>query len=113
MKKHSTDKPCVCNVCDKIFTTPFLLKQHTRVHTGDRPFKCDVCDKKIAKSSNPKTHMFIHTGEKPFKCTLCERRFTESSAIKNTCHFTPYTRLTSSSNSNVNYVTKRSPHLLV
>jgi len=51
------------------------------VYKGEKPHVCDVCFKAFSTSSSLNTHRRIHSGEKPHECPTCGKRFTASSNL--------------------------------
>ncbi|XP_063361413.1 zinc finger protein 239-like [Cydia amplana] len=69
------EKPHICNVCNKGFSTSSSLNTHRRIHTGEKPHKCPECGKCFTASSNLYYHRMTHTKNKPHKCLWCPRSF--------------------------------------
>lgn len=76
----------LCQVlgCHASTATAFSLKRHMKRHTGERPYVCDECGHAFAETSTLKRHIRIHTGEKPFFCTYpnCTRRFADAANLR-------------------------------
>lgn len=56
----SGEKPHICDVCSKGFSTSSSLNTHRRIHSGERPHVCPVCCKTFTASSNLYYHRITH-----------------------------------------------------
>lgn len=61
MNRHNGKKKYVCNVCDKTFTYPTVLKMHKRIHLGIKKFTCKECNTSFIQSNHLKVlQIFIY-----------------------------------------------------
>jgi len=59
-----------CEVCQRVYPTERLLKNHMRIHINT--IKCKQCEMSCSSPSNLKTHMkYKHQAERKFKCNFC------------------------------------------
>ncbi|CAH8646735.1 unnamed protein product [Dicrocoelium dendriticum] len=52
--------PNQCGVCNKVLSCRSALTMHYRVHTEERPFVCIICEKRFSTKGNLKTHLGQH-----------------------------------------------------
>lgn len=79
---HSTEKPVECTICGKRMSTNAQFTVHLRSHTGEKPYSCKVCSKSFGTKTVLVKHERIHTGERPYVCNVCGKAFTQNSTLK-------------------------------
>uniref|UniRef100_A0A8C9UPT1 Zinc finger and BTB domain-containing protein 14 n=1 Tax=Spermophilus dauricus TaxID=99837 RepID=A0A8C9UPT1_SPEDA len=87
LRKHEKlhtppDRPFVCEMCTKGFTTQAHLKEHLKTHTGYKPYSCEVCGKSFIRAPDLKKHERVHSNERPFACHMCDKAFKHKSHLK-------------------------------
>ena len=69
-KQRITGNYLPCEVCQRVYPTERLLKDHMRTHLNT--VKCSLCEMSCSTPSNLKTHMkYKHQTERRFKCKYC------------------------------------------
>ena len=71
-----------CNICKKMFTSPWQVKRHAVVHTGEKPYTCSTCSQSFSQLGQLRDHQSIHTGEWKFTCTVCNAGFNKNYLFK-------------------------------
>uniref|UniRef100_A0A131YN27 Glass n=1 Tax=Rhipicephalus appendiculatus TaxID=34631 RepID=A0A131YN27_RHIAP len=70
-----------CRQCTYVTKERTNMKMHIRKHTGERPSLCQLCPAAFIHNSHLKRHMLTHTGERPFSCVYCNASFTQKSNL--------------------------------
>ncbi|XP_059176965.1 zinc finger protein 184-like [Physella acuta] len=77
LKKRKRKRPCICDICGKIYSCDSLLKQHYVVHTKVKLYLCDVCGKSYASKTCLNNHYKLHSNsmQKKYTCVQCGSTF--------------------------------------
>ncbi|ERE66515.1 PR domain zinc finger protein 5 [Cricetulus griseus] len=87
---HERHKKYRCELCNKAFVTPSVLRSHKKTHTGEKEKVCPYCGQKFASSGTLRVHIRSHTGERPYQCPYCEKGFSKNDGLK--MHIRTHTR---------------------
>ncbi|KAL2101108.1 hypothetical protein ACEWY4_002869 [Coilia grayii] len=71
----------ICQLCEKTFKTPNILRTHMSTHSEKKDFRCELCDTAFRTKGSLIRHNRRHTDERPYRCNLCGLSFRESGAL--------------------------------
>uniref|UniRef100_A0A6B2ECK4 C2h2-type zn-finger protein n=1 Tax=Phlebotomus kandelakii TaxID=1109342 RepID=A0A6B2ECK4_9DIPT len=79
-RRRVKEKPCVCEVCSKVYSRRYLLKIHIREkHSKEElPFACLKCSRRFATNKKLKVHEVSHLSDEEkyiYACPHCGKKF--------------------------------------
>ncbi|KAG4074439.1 hypothetical protein HA402_015135 [Bradysia odoriphaga] len=83
MRQHDSEKPYICSICNKGFTTAQQCSDHEFRHKNQRPFECHICDKTFKMKCDLRTHIMCHQDIRKHACPICEKAFRQLSHLRN------------------------------
>ena len=74
----------VCTVCDRAFTTAYVLKYHMQNAHLDigRKFHCKYCNRNFSQKIHLIEHTYSHEGLKPYSCEICGQGFAHQTSLQ-------------------------------
>ncbi|KAH0619687.1 hypothetical protein JD844_000598 [Phrynosoma platyrhinos] len=72
--------PCICKICGKAFSRPWLLQGHIRTHT-DSLLQSLIDNRAFADRSNLRAHLQTHSEIKKYQCHSCLKTFSRMSLL--------------------------------
>lgn len=52
MRRHTDERPYICDICGMAFRQSTDMRSHRRIHTGDKHVLCTVCGKRMTTTGN-------------------------------------------------------------
>ncbi|XP_049545261.1 myoneurin-like isoform X2 [Anopheles darlingi] len=78
------EKVYSCNLCDRRFSLPYMLKTHMNTHTGHRPYSCVYCNRVYGCGGDLVEHVAKHHvgNDNIYQCHLCDADFPRIRELK-------------------------------
>lgn len=80
--KPRLQKPGICDVCGKSYTSLASMLNHRTIHFDDRPYPCTKCNKKFRLQNSLRNHMMTHGNTKDYVCEHCGKSFKISQGLR-------------------------------
>ncbi|KAL4217598.1 hypothetical protein ACF0H5_022340 [Mactra antiquata] len=71
-----------CEICHKLYSQRYRLRQHMNMHLGIKPHKCVVCSQMFSRTDHVIRHMKTqHHEMETFECDVCHETFEKPNEV--------------------------------
>ncbi|XP_064468270.1 oocyte zinc finger protein XlCOF15-like [Ornithodoros turicata] len=79
---HDGEGKYVCAVCEKEFVYKDSLERHEQLHSNDSRYTCQRCGRTFRDHTNLCAHVLVDGGDRPYACTRCGSTFSALTSLK-------------------------------